>query len=150
MITDARGPTSWNATPEKRKLRACILAGIEAGMRKRSDLRIGRHMPDETRDYATALGVTREQALARCEAQEVQLAKAAIPHNQPAATPERRPLVNAMGPTSWDATAEGKRLRASILSAINTRMTTGRLTPPHLYSNAAMHHGNRPAPEAKW
>lgn len=50
MITDARGPTNWGATPEGRKLRASIRAAIERRVRtvklSRGEKRLYINAPD--------------------------------------------------------------------------------------------------------
>lgn len=146
MITDARGPTSWNATPEGRKLRAKILAGVEARMRKRNALvGMGRHDDPELDRYARALGLSRGAALALAEKQTETLAAFKPDPIEPAALPPRR-RVNARGPTNWSQDAEAKRLRASLLAAIDRRVQTGIMSKAEraLYSNAAMSEGNRP------
>ena len=151
QIIDATGPTNWNATPEGRKLRARILGGINAALSRNTGPL--EYRPRSVLDryakaldrYAKALGLTPDAARKRIEAQEVALAKAAMPHNQPTQEPPPRRLTNATGPTSWDATPEGRRLRASILRAIDARLYAGAPSPAHLWSNAPMSAGNRPS-----
>ena len=48
-------------------------------------------------------------------------------------------IIDARGPTSWGATPEGLKLRASLLAAIDRRVRTGVMANKKLYINAPDH-----------
>ena len=119
QVIDARHFTGWHG--EALALRKRIFAGIESRMRAKPPTYTRPTSDQMIAAYAAAMGWEGAYAQRRTETQETLLALAAAP--PPAQTARR--LIDATGPTSWDRTSEGKRLRARILSGINKRVQTG-------------------------